>query len=186
MDASLNIAIAAEFELAEKIVESLEQSELNIGTLAIVEIYPFEEQGVRFNNQSVMQYSLQEMDWSRVNYVLFAGDIEYAPQIAAAADNGGVVIDVKGVCAVLSDVPTVVPGINEADLVELRQRNIVSLSDPQVSQLALAIYPVLQNANIGKVFVTSLLPASYQNGEIVNRLAGQTARLLNGLQLDED
>lgn len=187
MDASLNIAIAAEFELAEKIVESLEQSELNIGTLAIVEIYPFEEeQGVRFNNQSVMQYSLQEMDWSRVNYLLFAGDIESAPHIAAAAENGCVVIDMKGVCAVLSDVPTVVPGINEADLVELRQRNIVSLPDPQVSQLALAIYPVLQSANIGEVFVTSLLPASYQNGEIVNRLAGQTARLLNGIPLDED
>ena len=187
MDASLNIAIAAEFELAEKIVESLEQSELNIGTLAIVEIYPFEEeQGVRFNNQSVMQYSLQEMDWSRVNYLLFAGDIEYAPHIAAAAENGCVVIDMKGVCAVLSDVPTVVPSINEADLVELRQRNIVSLPDPQVSQLALAIYPVLQSANIGEVFVTSLLPASYQNGEIVNRLAGQTARLLNGIPLDED
>lgn len=186
MDASLNIAIAAEFELAEKIVESLEQSELNIGTLAIVEIYPFEEeQGVRFNNQSVMQYSLQEMDWSRVNYLLFAGDIESAPHIAAAAENGCVVIDMKGVCAVLSDVLTVVPGINEADLVELRQRNIVSLPDPQVSQLALAIYPVLQSANIGEVFVTSLLPASYQNGEIVNRLAGQTARLLNGIPLDE-
>ena len=31
MDASLNIAIAAEFDLCEKIAEALEQSELDVG-----------------------------------------------------------------------------------------------------------------------------------------------------------
>lgn len=49
MDASLNIAIAAEFDLCEKIAEALEQSELDVGKISIVEIYPFEEeQAVRF------------------------------------------------------------------------------------------------------------------------------------------
>lgn len=49
MDASLNIAIAAEFDLCEKITEALEQSELDVGKVSIVEIYPFEEeQAVRF------------------------------------------------------------------------------------------------------------------------------------------
>ena len=43
MDASLNIAIAAEFDLCEKIAEALEQSELDVGKISIVEIYPFEE-----------------------------------------------------------------------------------------------------------------------------------------------
>lgn len=187
MDASLNIAIAAEFELCEKIAESLEQSELDIGNVLIVEIYPVEEeQGVRFKNKSVAQYSPQEMDWSEVNYLFFAGDIEQVPHIVMAAETGCVVIDMKGVCASLSDVPTVVPSINEADLVELRQRNIVSLPDPQVSQLALAIAPLLQAANLTQVFSTSLLPASYQDGETVNKLAGQTARLLNGIPLDEE
>lgn len=187
MDASLNVAIAAEFELCEKIAESLENSELDISSLSIVEIYPFEEeQGVRFNNKSVAQYSPEEMDWSAVNYVFFAGDIQQVQHIAQAAENGCVVVDMKGVCSALSDVPTVVPSINESDLVELRQRNIVSLPDPQVSQLALAIYPLLQQTNLTQVFTTSLLPASYQNGETVNKLAGQTARLLNGIPLDED
>ncbi|BFU62926.1 MULTISPECIES: oxidoreductase [Rodentibacter] len=186
MDASLNIAISAEFELCEKIAESLEQSALNIGNISIVEIYPFEEeQGVRFNNKSVMQYSPQEMDWSAVNYLFFAGDIEQASHIAAAAESGCIVIDMKGVCAALSDVPVVVPSVNEVDLVELRQRNIVSLPDPQVSQLALAIYPLLQTANFSQIFITSLLPASYQNTDTVNKLAGQTARLLNGIPLEE-
>ncbi len=36
------------------------------------------------------------------------------------------------------------------------------------------------------MFVTSLLPASYTDAEIVTKLAGQTARLLNGIPLDEE
>lgn len=187
MDASLNIAIAAEFELCEKIAETLEKSNLAIGKVSIVEIYPFdEEQGIRFNNKSIVQCSPEKMDWSEINYLFFAGDVEKLSSIAIAAESGCIIIDMKGVCAAISGVPVVVPTINESDLIELRQRNIVSLPDPQVSQLALAIFPLLQTTNITQIFTTSLLPASYQNGETVNKLAGQTARLLNGIPLDED
>ena len=85
----------------------------------------------------------------------------------------------------MSDVPVVVPTINEENLTELRQRNIVSLPDPQVSQLALSLLPIIQQTNLTQVFATSLLPASYTDGETVNILAGQTARLLNGMPLEE-
>ena len=95
------------------------------------------------------------------------------------------VIDLKGICSALSDVPVVVPTINEENLTELRQRNIVSLPDPQVSQLALSLAPIVQQTNLTQVFATSLLPASYTDGETVNKLAGQTARLLNGMSLEE-
>lgn len=46
---TLNIAIAAEFELCEKVAEFLERAALTIDKLTIVEIFPFnEEQGVRY------------------------------------------------------------------------------------------------------------------------------------------
>ncbi|EFA28405.1 USG1-like protein, partial [Haemophilus influenzae HK1212] len=91
-----------------------------------------------------------------------------------------------GVCSALSDVPVVVPTVNESQLFELRQRNIISLPDPQVSQLALTLAPILQETNLNQVFVTSSLPASYTDAETVTKLAGQTARLLNGIPLDEE
>ena len=186
MDASLNIAIAAEFDLCEKITEALEQSELDIGKVSIVEIYPFEEeQAVRFCNKAVAQLATDEIEWDSVNYLFFAGQIDQAPLLAQAAESGCVVIDLKGICSALSDVPVVVPTINEENLTELRQRNIVSLPDPQVSQLALSLLPIIQQTNLTQVFATSLLPASYTDGETVNKLAGQTARLLNGMPLEE-
>ena len=186
MDASLNIAIAAEFDLCEKIAEALEQSELDVGKISIVEIYPFEEeQAVRFRNKAVAQLATDEIEWDSINYFFFAGQIDQAPLLAQAAESGCVVIDLKGICSALSDVPVVVPTINEENLTELRQRNIVSLPDPQVSQLALSLLPIIQQTNLTQVFATSLLPASYTDGETVNKLAGQTARLLNGMPLEE-
>ena len=54
-----------------------------------------------------------------------------------------------------------------------------------MSQLALSLLPIIQQTNLTQVFATSLLPASYTDGETVNKLAGQTARLLNGMPLEE-
>ncbi|PRM09919.1 USG-1 protein [Haemophilus influenzae] len=186
MDATLNIAIAAEFELSEKIVERLEQSALEISSVSIVEITPFEEeQNIRFRNKGVEQLSPNEVEWADF-YVFFAGKLEQVSHIAQAAEQGCIVIDMLGVCSALSDVPVVVPTVNESQLFELRQRNIVSLPDPQVSQLALTLAPILQETNLNQVFATSLLPASYTDAETVTKLAGQTARLLNGIPLDEE
>ena len=132
MSTRLNIALVAEFDLCEKLAEALEQSSLAIETLSVVELFPFsEEQGIRFNNKSVAQIPLEETEWSEFNYVLFAGEFAHATHIANTAQAGCVVIDLKGVCASLNDVPLIVPSINDEQLVLLK-RNIVSLPDPQV------------------------------------------------------
>ena len=186
MDATLNIAIAAEFELSEKIVDLLEQSAVNISKVSAIEIFPFEEeQYLRFKKSSVPQIALENVDWSSFHYVFFAGNIEQASHIAAAADAGCVVIDLFAICGILPDVPVVVPGINDTNLIELRQRNIVSLANPQVSQISLALTPILQQTELSQIFVTSLLPASYLHAENVTKLANQTARLLNGIPLEK-
>ncbi|AKD37352.1 aspartate-semialdehyde dehydrogenase [Pasteurella multocida subsp. multocida OH4807] len=187
MNAMLNIAIAAEFELCEKIAEALEQSQLGIAQVSVIEMYPFsEEQGIRFQNKSVAQIKPEDVDWSDYHYLFFAGDINHVASIANAAEIGCIVIDMNGVCSVLQDVPVVIPTVNASHLEALRQRNIVSLPDPQVTQLSLAIAPLAEQAMLKDIVVTSLLPASYTNADTVSKLAGQTARLLNGIPLDED
>ncbi len=187
MQAKLNIVIAAEFELAEKMVELLAKGTLPIETLSVAEIYPFnEEQGLRFNNRAVAQNSIEEIDWTLVHYLFFAGETKHAPYLAQAADSGCVVIDLNGICAALQDVPLIVPDFNDEQLQELRNRNIVALADPQISQLLLTCGEMLTSGEINRLLVSSILPASYVNAEQVKKLAGQTARLLNGIPLDDD
>lgn len=186
MQTSLNIVVAAEFELAEKIAELLEQGVLAVEKLSVAEIYPFsEEQGLRFNNRAVEQQNIEEIDWTDKQYLFFAGEAKHAAYIAQAADSGCVVIDLNGVCAALQDVPLLVPGFNDEQLSELRNRNIVALADPQISQLLLSAGEILAQGEINRLLVSSMLPASYVNAEQVKKLAGQTARLLNGIPLDE-
>ena len=184
---TLNIAIAAEFELCEKLSEHLAQSDLNIHKLAIVEIIPFnEEQGVRFNNKAVAQLTTEEVDWSDFDYLRVAGNTSQAAQIANAAEAGCIVIDMKGVTANIAGVPVVVPTVNDEDIEAIQQRNIVAMPDPQVSQLALSLSPLVEQTQLDQIVVTSMLPASYTDGETVSKLAGQTARLLNGIPLEEN
>ena len=71
MDASLNIAIAAEFDLCEKLPKPLNKSELDVGKVSIVEIYPFEEeQAVRFRNKAVAQLTLMRL--SGIALIIFS------------------------------------------------------------------------------------------------------------------
>ncbi|MBE2893743.1 oxidoreductase [Spirabiliibacterium falconis] len=186
MPEMMNVVIAAEFALAEKVIEALEHSDLPVENVVAADIIPFgDEQGVRFNNRAVAQKAMDDIAWSEVRYFFFAGNIEHAQAVHQAAQNGCVVVDLLGIFASLHDVPLVVPSVNEAQLEQLRNHNIVSLPDPQISQLILAIAPLLESA-VSNVVVSSLLPASYVNEEQVRRLAGQTAKLLNGIGLDED
>lgn len=183
----LKIAVAAEFELCEKIIESLESSALDAVQLTAVEIYPFkEEQGLRFNQRAVEPIAVGEVIWADYDYLLFAGETAFAEHIANAAESGCMVVDMKGVCAAISAVPLIVPTINDDILVDLPQANILALPDPQVSQAALALMPLLAQYPLSQVLVTSLLPASYSDAETVGKLAGQTARLLNGIPLEDN
>lgn len=181
----LTIAIVAEFELAEKFIETLENSTLEIDAVSVVELYPFsQEQGLRFRNKSVAQYDLNKVDWSEFNYVFFAGFTSNLPQLVQAAESGCIVIDVHGLCTSLTDVPMMVPSIsNDEDLIALRNRNIVSLPNIQTLQAIIAINPLLEY-QIDNIVITSLMPASAKGSKGVKNLAGQTARLLNGIPLD--
>ncbi|QIM68482.1 oxidoreductase [Basfia succiniciproducens] len=187
MSTSLNIAIAANFDLCEKIASYLEESLLEVEKLSIVEIYPFsEEQGIRFNGKAVAQLPVDEVEWSDFNYLFFAGDLAHIPLLAKASEAGCLTIEMNGVCSALADVPVVIPGVNEEQLRDLRQRNIVSLPDAQVTQFALSVRSLLNNASNAQIVVSSLLPASYYDADGVHKLVGQTAKLLNGIPPDEE
>ncbi|MFC0322610.1 Asd/ArgC dimerization domain-containing protein [Gallibacterium melopsittaci] len=188
MSSSVNIIIAADFALAEKLAAILEQSKLASAQVTIIEAEKFsEEQNIRFNGKYVEQVNFEDdIEWREYDYLLFAGRLEQVTYLAAAAEAGCIAIDVLGICAYLSDIPAVVPTVNNEMLADLRQRNIVSLPTPQIAQLALVLKPLLQQYELTQLSVTSLLPMSYFGEKKIRELVGQTAQLLNGVPLDEE
>ncbi|MEG9474863.1 oxidoreductase [Mannheimia indoligenes] len=182
----IHLAIASDFTLAEKLLEVLETQDLGIEKISAVELEPFgEEQNLRLGAKAVAQYALDEVNWAEFTHVLFAGKMAQAEVLAEAVKAGCVILDLYGITALISDVPVIVPSVNDENVANVRERNIVALANPQVSQLALALKPLLAQP-LNQVFVTSLLPSAYFGDEKVKELAGQTARLLNGIPFDEN
>ncbi|WHP47100.1 oxidoreductase [Mannheimia bovis] len=182
----IHLAIASDFTLAEKLLEVLETQDLGIEKISAVELEPFgEEQNLRLGAKAVAQYALDEVNWTEFTHVLFAGKMAQAEVLAEAVKAGCVILDLYGITALISDVPVIVPSVNDENVANVRERNIVALANPQVSQLALALKPLLAQP-LNQVFVTSLLPSAYFGDEKVKELAGQTARLLNGIPFDEN
>ncbi|WP_165889266.1 oxidoreductase [Mannheimia granulomatis] len=183
---NIHLAIAGDFTLAEKLLEALENSDLSIESISAVELEPFgEEQNLRFGAKAVAQYALDQVNWSEFTHVFFAGKMAQAEVLAEAVKAGCVILDLYGITALIGDVPVIVPSVNDEHVANLRERNIVALANPQVSQLALALKPLLDQP-LKQIFVTSLLPSAYFGDDKVKELAGQTARLLNGIPFDEN
>lgn len=184
--ANIHLAIASDFLLAEKILDVLAAENLPIAQLSAVELESFgEEHSLRFGNKAVEQIALAEVDWSQFSHVLFAGKMAQAEVLAQAVQAGCVVLDLYGITALIGNVPVIVPSVNDEMIANVRERNIVALANPQISQLALALKPLLEQP-LSQIFVSSLLPSAYFGDEKVRELAGQTAQLLNGIPLDDD
>lgn len=94
-------------------------------------------------------------------------------------------IDSSGLFALEPDVPLVVPEVNPFILTDYRNRNVIAVPDSLTSQLLAALKPLIDQGGLSRISVTSLISASAQV-KAVDALAGQSAKLLNGIPIDEE
>lgn len=104
-----------------------------------------------------------------------------AQYVEKATEEGCLVIDSSGLFAMEPDVPLVVPGVNPHVLADYRNRNIIALADSMTSQVLTAIKPLVDAAGIARLHLTNLFSVSVHGKAAVDELAGQSARLLNGI-----
>ena len=178
-----NIALlGATGAVGEALLELLQERQFPVG-----ELYPLaSERGagatVRFNGKSVLVQKAEEFDWSQAQLAFFVAGTEASARYAEEAGNMGcLVIDTSGLFALEPDVPLVVPGVNPQVLADYRNRNIVAVADSMVSQLLTAIKPLTEQAGLSRLHVTTLMSVSARGKVAVDDLAGQSARLLNGI-----
>lgn len=182
----IRLALACDFTLAAKLLEALSESNLAVKQISAVELVPFgEEQSLYSGGRAIEQIPLDSVNWADFSHVLFAGKMQQADVLAQAMQAGCVVLDLFGITASIQSVPVIVPSVNEQILDDLGEQKVIALANPQISQLALTLKPFL-NQPISDIFVTSLLPMGYFGEGKIKDLAGQTARLLNGIPLDEN
>jgi aspartate-semialdehyde dehydrogenase len=142
---------------------------------------------VRFHGKPVTVTDLAEFDFSQVQIGLFSagGSIsaEFAPKAAAA---GCVVIDNTSHFRRDEDIPLIVPEVNSEALASYGNRNIIANPNCSTIQMLVALKPIYDAVGIERINVATYQAVSGTGKEAIEELAGQTARLLNGQEIERN
>ncbi|PRD16658.1 aspartate-semialdehyde dehydrogenase [Pantoea coffeiphila] len=168
------------------LLELLAERQFPVGELYLLASERSAGEVLRFEGKSVRVTDAADFDWSQAQLAFFAAGREASARYADDAANAGcLVIDSSDMFALEPDVPLVVPDVNPQVLADYRNRNIVTVADGLTSQLLSAIKPLVDNAGLGRLQVTNLLAVSSHGKVAVDSLAGESARLLNGMPVEE-
>ncbi|MDF7667259.1 aspartate-semialdehyde dehydrogenase [Orbaceae bacterium ESL0727] len=186
--ATWNIAIVgATGQVGAAIVELLITRSLSIGMLYLVGSDNSEGEIVRFAGKNLTVIKSSDMDFSECQFAFFVAGKQTTEQYAqVAAQAGCIVIDASGYFAAQDNIPLVVPQINNFAFADYRNENIISVASPIVCQLLRAVAAVTDIELLTNLHAINFIPASLYGKKGVDELAGQSARLLNGLPIDNE
>ena len=182
-----NIALlGATGAVGSAVLELLTERQFPVGELFLLASENSAGESVRVDGKNHLVHSATDFDWAQAQLAFFVAGSEASAQYAEqAASAGCLVIDSSPLFALEPDVPLVIAEVNPQVLADYRNRNIVSVADNLVSQLLCAIKPLADAAGVGRIQVTNLISVSSHGKAAVDGLAGESARLLNGVPVDE-
>lgn len=183
MSQEFNIAVlGATGAVGETIIEVLEERKFPVGELHLLASERSEGKTYRFNGKTVKVQNVEDFDWSQVHIAFFSagGDLseKWAP---IAADEGVVVIDNTSKFRYEYDVPLVVPEVNPEAIAEFRNRNIIANPNCSTIQMVVALKPIHDEVGLERINVSTYQSVSGAGKPGIDELAGQTAKLLNGM-----
>ena len=188
MSEGWNIAVlGATGAVGEALLETLAERQFPVGELHALASSESAGESLRYEGKTVQVQDAADFDWTQAQLAFFVAGAEASAQYIDEATNAGcLVIDASGLFALEPDVPLVVPEVNPFVLADYRNRNIIAVPDSLTSQLLAALKPLIEEGGLSRIAVTSLMSASAHGKKAVDALAGQSAKLLNGIPIDED
>ncbi|ELV0560789.1 aspartate-semialdehyde dehydrogenase [Salmonella enterica] len=188
MSEGWNIAVlGATGAVGEALLETLAERQFPVGEIYALARHESAGEHLRFGGKSVIVQDAADFDWTQAQLAFFVAGAEASAAWVDDATNAGcLVIDSSGLFALEPDVPLVVPEVNPHVLTDYRNRNVIAVADSLTSQLLAALKPLIDQGGLSRIAVTSMLSASAQGKKAVDALAGQSAKLLNGMPIDED
>ncbi len=183
MSQEFNIAIlGATGAVGETILEVLKERKFPIGELHLLASERSEGKTYRFNGKTIQVQNVADFDWSQVHIAFFSAGGDLSEQWApVAADEGVVVIDNTSKFRYEYDVPLVVPEVNPEAIAEFRNRNIIANPNCSMIQMLVALKPIHDEVGLERINVSTYQSVSGAGKTGIDELAGQTAKLLNGM-----
>ncbi|WP_297202650.1 aspartate-semialdehyde dehydrogenase [uncultured Pluralibacter sp.] len=188
MSEGWNIAVlGATGAVGEALLDILAERQFPVGEIFALARSESAGESLRFEGKTVKVQDAAEFDWTQAQLAFFAaGPAATAAYVEEATNSGCLIIDLSGLFALEPDVPLVVPDVNPFALADYRNRNLIAVPDSLTSQLLTALKPLVDAGGLSRIAVTSLMAVSAQGKKAVDALAGQSAKLLNGIPVDEE
>jgi aspartate-semialdehyde dehydrogenase len=182
MSKQYNVAVVgATGAVGKTMLSILEQRKFPIATLYPLASERSAGEQITFNNKHYTVENLADFDFSKADIGLFSPGASvsaiYAPK---AGEAGCVVIDNTSQFRYDDDIPLVVPEVNAHAIAQYTNRNIIANPNCSTIQMLLALKPIKDAVGIKRINVATYQSVSGTGKEAVDELAGQTARLLNG------
>ncbi len=186
MSKKFNVAVVgATGAVGETILSILEQRNFPIDNLYPLASANSAGKKVFCQGKSWTVQDLDKFDFSQAQVGLFSagGSIseKYAP-IAAKA--GCVVIDNTAHFRRDEDIPLVVPEVNPHAIADYTNRNIIANPNCSTIQMLVALKPIYDAVGIERINVATYQAVSGSGKEAITELTDQTAKLLNGKDID--
>ncbi len=157
----------------------------------LAELYPLASERsagktVRCQGREFPVTDVADFDFSRAEIGLFSAGASvseiYAPKAGAA---GCVVIDNTSRFRNEADIPLVIPEVNPDAIGGYEGRNIIANPNCSTIQMLVALNPIYRAVGIERINVATYQAVSGAGRGLVEDLAAQTARLLNGLPIED-
>lgn len=177
--------VGATGAVGETMLSILEQRDLPVRNLYPLASERSAGKNIRFKGKQVTVQNLAEFDFSQAQIGLFSagGSISevHAPR---AAEAGCVVIDNTSHFRQAENVPLVVPEVNGERIADYTNRGIIANPNCSTIQMVVALKPLYDAVGIERINVATYQAVSGSGASAVRELADQTARLLNGREIE--
>lgn len=183
MSQEFNIAIfGVTGAVGEAMLEILEQRNFPVAELFLLASERSEGKSYRYKGKTIRVQNVEDFDWSQVHIAFFSAGGELSEKWAPiAADEGVIVIDNTSKFRYEYDVPLVIPEVNPEAIADFRNRNIIANPNCSTIQMLVALKPIYDAVGIERINVCTYQSVSGAGKAGIDELAGQTAKLLNGL-----
>jgi len=176
--------VGATGAVGEVMISILEERGFPVGKLYPLASSRSAGKSVTFRGKSIRVTDLAEFDFAQVQIGLFSAGGSISEQFAPmAADAGCVVIDNTSHFRLEDDIPLVVPEVNLHALARYSARNIIANPNCSTIQMLVALKPIYDAVGIARINVATYQAVSGTGKEAIEELAAQTARLLNGQEV---
>ncbi len=186
MSKEVNVAVVGATGLVGRtMIEILAERKFPVANLHALASERSEGERIEFGNRTVRVEVLDSFDFSGIDIALCSagGDIsrKHVPRIAEA---GAVAVDNTSAFRYDDDVPLVVPEVNPEQIAIGKQRGIIANPNCSTIQMVVALKPIYDAVGIERINVATYQSVSGSGKKGVEELASQSARLLNGQEIE--